>query len=194
MQRGEFEPPHKLQPVVPEWAGSIISSMLAWDPAARPSAEDAIKAWDRKAILVAKSAKAPTTRPVAAVTTPAAPASSVPPWIRLRHDSGASMSFSSDETQVTRQLFNGPFRTVTCDSGHPVAAYFPSDDVTALFTVKKEADGWKITGSNHRNNGILNGTPLDNTRWDTLKDGDQLAIYSRNNAGTVASFTFEVPK
>ncbi len=185
MQKNDFEPPHILQPVVPAWAGSIISVMLSWDPADRPSADDAIKAWDSKIALEPR--KVPPPPPIPPVVH-----SVVPTWIRLRHASGVSLSFSQDEVKVTRQLFNGPFRSVICASGHPVAAYFPSDDVTPLFTVRRESDGWKITGSSHRNRGILNSADLDSSRWDLLKNGDQLAIYSRNDAGTVALFTFEI--
>lgn len=192
MERNDFEPPAVVQPVVPEWASSIITAMLTWDAVSRPSVECAIKAWDTKSPITAKAVTA--TAPVPPPDSPAPPlAPTAPSWIRLRHDSGASLSFKEDETAVSRQLFHGPFRNVITASGHPVAAYFPSDDVTPLFTVRKEDAGWKIVGGNHRNHGILNGTPLADAAWEPLKNGDRLEIYSRNDSGTVAEFIFEVP-
>lgn len=188
MQRGDFEQPAVVQPVVPTWASSIIAAMLTWDAASRPTVEAAIKAWDTKSPIMAASAKA--AAPGAPVTTSPAP---VPSWIRLRHDSGVSLSFSADETAVNRPAFHGPFRNVITPAGHPVAAYFPSDDVTPLFTVRRESDGWKIIGGAHRNHGILNGAPLADSVWVAIKNSDRLEIFSRNDSGPVAEFTFEVP-
>lgn len=192
MERGEFDPPSVLEPVVPEWASSIITAMLTWDIAARPTVEAVILAWDTKSPMSAKAAAATAPVPPPASPIPAS-VPTVSSWIRLRHDSGASLSFKEGETAVSRQLFHGPFRNVIATSGHPVAAYFPSDDVTPLFTVRKEESGWKIVGGNHRNHGILNGTPLADAVWEPLKNGDRLEIYGRNDSGTVAEFTFEVP-
>lgn len=191
MERADFEPPEVVQPVVPSWASSIISAMLTWDAGSRPSVEEAIRAWDAKSPIITTSPKT-TVAATAAKVTPAPTAITFPSWIRLRHDCGASLSFSADETAVNRQIFHGPFRNVITSSGHPVAAYFPSDDVTPLFTIRRDADGWMITGGNHRNHGILNGSPLTAAAWELLKNGDRLGIFGRNDAGTVAEFTFEV--
>ncbi len=71
MERGDFEPPAVVQPVVPEWASSIISAMLTWDVASRPSVESAIKAWDTKSPLSAKAATATAPVPSTSFTCPA---------------------------------------------------------------------------------------------------------------------------
>lgn len=193
MKRNDFVPPAVVQPVVPSWASSIISTMLTWDVGARPTVEEAIRAWDAKSPITTASPKTAAGSVAAAKVASAPMGATTPSWIRLRHDSGASLSFSLAETAVSRQVFHGPFRNVITSSGHPVAAYFPSDDVTPLFTVRRDADGWKIAGSSHRNYGILNGSTLIDAIWEPLKNGDRLGIFGRNDSGTVAEFVFEVP-
>jgi serine/threonine protein kinase len=190
MKRGDFEPPAVVQPVVPTWASDIIATMLTWDMGLRPTVEDVIKAWDTKRPL-AKPGDPPGAGAAPLAATHLCPAS--PGWIRLRHDNGANISFSREETPVNRQLFHGPFRGVITPAGHPVANYFPSDEVTPLFTVRREADGWRIAGGSHRNYGIFNGSPLSGSTWNAIRNGDRLELYSANEAGVVATFTFEVP-
>jgi len=204
MQNAEFIPPHIVQPIVPKWASDIICTMLAWDIAARISVEDAIKSWDRKSISALPSRPAATVATSEGSTIPVTPATptskastpavtKVPSWIRLRHDSGANMSFSADETPVTRQLFHGPFKQVITSTGYPIAAYFPSDDKTPFFTIRKDSNCWKTKGSDHRNNCLLNGTKLDTGIWTIIKQGDILEIYSTKESKVVGKFTFEVP-
>jgi len=204
MQKADFIPPHVVQPVVPKWASDIICAMLAWEPAARLTVEDALKAWDRKSLSAPSRPAATAVAPTGPVAPPIAPVTpitkattptvaKVPSWIRLRHDSGANMSFSIDETPVTRQLFHGPFKQVMTTSGNPIAAYFPSDEGKPFFTIHKDADGWKIKGSEHRNHCLLNGAKLEVKTWKPVKHGDTLDIFSGKDSTVVGKFTFEVP-
>ena len=103
------------------------------------------------------------------------------------------MSFSANETLVTRQLFHGPFKQVMTTSGHPIAAYFPSDDKTPFFTIRKDSDCWKTSGSDHRNHCLLNGAKLETKTLMPIKQGDILEIYGEKESKVVGKFTFEVP-
>jgi hypothetical protein len=201
MERGEFERPDAVQPIIPAWAGEILSAMLVWDAAKRPSVEEVLKAWDRRVPLatvtpegdVVPVAPSSPVSPASGIGSPKVASGKIADWVRLRHESSASMSFSAAETPVTRPLFNGPFRQVNTASGHSIAAYFPSDELMPLFTIRKDADGWKIAGSPHRNYAILNNTALETDAWLPIKQGDTLEIYSRNEACIIGKFTFEAP-
>jgi serine/threonine protein kinase len=196
MEKADFILPHILQPVVPKWASDIICAMLVWEPSSRIPVEDAVIAWDRKSLSAPSRpiVKGALVTPAKTTTKPAAPLpSKVPAWIRLRHDSGANMSFSANETLVTRQLFHGPFKQVMTTSGHPIAAYFPSDDKTPFFTIRKDSDCWKTSGSDHRNHCLLNGAKLETKTLMPIKQGDILEIYGEKESKVVGKFTFEVP-
>ena len=207
MKNNECLSPAEIQPDVPEWASDNVMSMLAWDMDKRPAIEDLINAWDKKnSLTVEKSASLPdeshlkrAAAPEVEVSPPAETTSypetvSVAEWIRLRHSNGSSLSFKDDHTPVTRQLFHGAFRTVLADSGHPIAAYFPSNEAVSLFNIRKKETAWEISGSSHRNYGLLNDTQLEMDKWEAINQDDVLKIFSRNEKGVVAEFKFEIPE
>lgn len=116
--------------------------------------------------------------------------SSIPEWIRLWHDNQISMTFRDDVSPVTRDLFHGYFRNVLSPTGHPVAAYFPSDS-SPLFVVKRDDDGWNAhaTGG-HRNKVLLDGSDLD-ASCGGIRDGSRLELFSGTEGGVVATFVFK---
>ncbi len=99
------------------------------------------------------------------------------------------MTFREASTAVDRNLFHTYFRHILSAAGHPVAAYFPSDN-SPFFTVARGDDGWKASATNsHRNKFLLNGSPLDASDND-INDGSKLELYSGGAAAVVASFVF----
>lgn len=115
--------------------------------------------------------------------------SSVPEWLRLWHGDTFSMTFRDEATNVTQQLFHTYFRHVTAVSGHPIAAYFPSDG-SPLFLVQRCEDGWfAFSNSVHRNRARLDGTDLDGTARE-ITDNGRLDIFSQKESVVVGSFHF----
>jgi len=116
--------------------------------------------------------------------------SSIPEWIRLWYGDQVSMTFNCDASTVTRDLFHGYFRNVLSPSGHPVAAYFPSDGLP-FFVVTRGDDGWKATSNvSHRNKVLLDGRDLDATSRE-IRDGSRLELFSGTETVVVAIFIFK---
>lgn len=117
--------------------------------------------------------------------------SSIPQWIRLRHESEMSMTFHPGVTQVNRSLINKYFRNVCSDAGHPIAAYFPSDD-SPLFFVEGTDDGWVI-GKDHeyRNKIMINGKELQ-LRNQIIEGGTSLQVFSDREKTFVGKFVVEL--
>ena len=179
MEAEKITPPHEIQDCVPEAISNLILEMLRWQPAARPTIDDVIKTWDHRP---AATTPPPPTAPVKATAS-----GSHASWIRISHRDGLTMTIDKD-TQVTRKLFHRSFRSVLSPSGKIIAGYFPSDDITPLFTIRCSGGQWQIQGSTHRNHVMVNGTPLD-TNFTALPDGAALSIYSANEGTVVGEFT-----
>lgn len=100
------------------------------------------------------------------------------------------MTFRDDTSPVTRDLFHGYFRNVLSPTGHPVAAYFPSDG-SPLFVVKRDDDGWNaLANGSHRNKVLLDGSDLD-ASCGGIRDGSRLELLSGTEGGVVAAFVFK---
>ena len=116
--------------------------------------------------------------------------SSIPQWIRLRHVDGISMTFRAGTTKVSRDLFHTFFRNVLTPSGHPVAAYFPSDGST-FFSVFRTEDGWFISrGKEYRNTVIVERKELT-VKDLSLNDGDCIQLFSGKERAIVSEFIIQ---
>ena len=115
--------------------------------------------------------------------------SSIPKWIRLRHESGIAITISQDSTNINRELIHTYFRSITSPAGNPIAAYFPSDG-SPLFSVIKEETGWYvINNSAHRNKTLLDGKELQ-TDPRTINDGSRIDIIAGHDGSVAGTFTF----
>ena len=115
--------------------------------------------------------------------------STIPKWIRLRHDSGIALTLSEESANINRELINTYFRSILSPAGKPIAAYFPSDG-SPLFIVTKEEGGWYVSSvSTHRNKALLDGKEL---RTDTqiINDGSRLNIIAGHDGVVAGTFTF----
>ena len=176
MQKEEITPPHEIQSVVPKKNSDLIMRMLSWDPASRPSVDELIDSWDKK------EASSPSIAPSVS--------DKIPAWIRLKHAGGLSMTISDNELPVTRVLFHRSFRNVVSPSGHGIAAYFPSDDVSPLFTIRKGASGWVIAGGGHRNYARIDGKRINNDPL-LLSDRAKIEIFAEREGIVVGEFSVE---
>lgn len=179
MQKEEITPPHEIQPVVPKNFSDNIMRMLRWDPASRPSVDELIESWDKKSALLAtpKATSAPSLK-------------AMPGWMRLKHSTGLSMTISDNELPVTRVVFHRSFRSVLSPSKNRIAAYFPSDDVTPLFTIRKGTDGWQIEGGSHRNHVRVDGKKID-SKSVLIPDGGTVEIFAEKEGIVVGEFSVE---
>jgi hypothetical protein len=115
--------------------------------------------------------------------------SSIPEWIRLRHDSGIAITISEDLTNFNREIIHTYFRSIISPVGNPIAAYFPSDG-SPLFIVTKEESGWCASSAAiHRNKALLDGKEL-RTDPQIINDGTRLDIIAGHDGSVVETFTF----
>lgn len=100
------------------------------------------------------------------------------------------MTFRDDSSPVTRDLFHGFFRNILSPTGHPVAAYLPSDG-SPLFVVKRSDDGWiAYADGGHRNKVLLDGSDLD-ASCGGIRDESKLELFSGTEGIVVATFVFK---
>ena len=115
--------------------------------------------------------------------------SSIPKWIRLRHESGIAITISEDPTNINRELIHTYFRSITSPAGNPIAAYFPSDG-SPLFIVSKEESGWYASSTtSHRNKALLDGKEVQTDPL-IINDGTRLDIIAGHDGSPVGTFTF----
>lgn len=115
--------------------------------------------------------------------------SSIPKWIRLRHESGIAITISEDSTTINRELIHTYFRSIISPSGNPIAAYFPSDG-SPFVIITREESGWYLSNTeDHRNKALLDNIELQTDPL-AINDGARLDIVAGHDGSVVGTFTF----
>ncbi len=113
--------------------------------------------------------------------------SSVPPWIRLWHDSKFCLTFFENTTAVNRTIFHTAFSNVMTEKGIPIASFLPSDN-SPLFTILRQETGWYVQGVSTTKNYLLMEGKRITADLQEITDGSRLGIYSIKEEKIIAFF------